>query len=226
MALSPLYQLPLFPLEKRCYDCGDRKPLSDFHRNRSTRDGYAAACKDCSRRTALERYHRNRDANIARMATYRDEHKEYFRERYALDPVKGRERARQWRRNNPNKAREIEKRYRAKNRAVIRAILRRSYAKHKTQRLIDLRNERARRRDAPGTFTHADLDAIYASQQGLCYYCGALLVKPIHIDHKTPISRGGTNWPDNLALSCAGCNLSKGAKTEAEFVAWRAAPSV
>lgn len=30
-----------------------------------------------------------------------------------------------------------------------------------------------------------------------------------HVDHIIPLSRNGTNWPDNLALACQLCNLSK-----------------
>lgn len=34
--------------EKRCCTCGETKPLSQFHRNRSKRDGLAERCKPCS----------------------------------------------------------------------------------------------------------------------------------------------------------------------------------
>jgi len=52
----------------------------------------------------------------------------------------------------------------------------------------------------------------------VCYYCNVSLEpEEVHIEHKTPVARGGTNSKKNLALSCARCNLSKGKKTEAEF---------
>ncbi len=51
-----------------------------------------------------------------------------------------------------------------------------------------------------------------------CRYCGAALdADNWHLEHLTPLVRGGSNRLDNLGLSCAGCNLSKGALTEAEF---------
>lgn len=51
-----------------------------------------------------------------------------------------------------------------------------------------------------------------------CYYCSTVLLpEQAHIEHKTPVSRGGTNSRANLVLACAACNLSKGRKTEAEF---------
>jgi 5-methylcytosine-specific restriction endonuclease McrA len=53
--------------------------------------------------------------------------------------------------------------------------------------------------------------------QGKCAYCGKECVDVYHIDHKLPLSRGGGNNFDNLALSCPHCNLSKNAKTDIEF---------
>lgn len=33
-----------------------------------------------------------------------------------------------------------------------------------------------------------------------------------HIDHITPLKLGGSNWPRNLQLLCASCNIIKNAK--------------
>jgi len=48
-----------FPIEdgvrtKRCPACKTRKPLDQFPKNRSTRDGYAAYCKPCHNRQGRE----------------------------------------------------------------------------------------------------------------------------------------------------------------------------
>ena len=51
-----------------------------------------------------------------------------------------------------------------------------------------------------------------------CYYCGAKISSSAsHLEHKTPISRGGDNRRSNLVIACASCNLKKGTKTEEEF---------
>lgn len=53
----------------------------------------------------------------------------------------------------------------------------------------------------------------------ICLYCEKRIpVGESHLEHKRPISRGGTNDRGNLALSCASCNLRKGRKTHEEFV--------
>jgi hypothetical protein len=73
-----------------------------------------------------------------------------------------------------------------------------------------------------GSYTVEELNQLWHEQRGFCYYCGELLYKTLnsvyHIEHKTPLSRGGTNDISNIVLSCAECNLRKGTKTDKEFL--------
>ena len=51
-----------------------------------------------------------------------------------------------------------------------------------------------------------------------CYLC----LEPIifgndHLEHKIPLSRGGTNKRYNLDVSCKGCNCKKSTRTETEY---------
>jgi len=43
-----------------------------------------------------------------------------------------------------------------------------------------------------------------------------------HVDHKTPLTRGGNNSPENLCCACPSCNFRKGTKTAEEFIELRA----
>jgi 5-methylcytosine-specific restriction endonuclease McrA len=54
-----------------------------------------------------------------------------------------------------------------------------------------------------------------------CVYCGIKVCRavPPTIDHKIPLSRGGTNVLDNLTIACRSCNARKGTKTYLEFQA-------
>jgi 5-methylcytosine-specific restriction endonuclease McrA len=54
-----------------------------------------------------------------------------------------------------------------------------------------------------------------------CHYCGKKTPIPhVHLDHKKPVSKGGTNSKQNTVLACAPCNLSKGAKYATSFERW------
>lgn len=84
---------------------------------------------------------------------------------------------------------------------------------------------RARMMNVEGSHSARDLQALYEDQDGQCAYCGIRLfwdvLGDIHADHIVPVSRGGTNNPDNLALACADCNLGKGNSTLPEWIARR-----
>ena len=55
-----------------------------------------------------------------------------------------------------------------------------------------------------------------------CQYCGVELspAGSWHVDHRVPVSRGGSDDPDNLALACTLDNLRKGDLTEPEYRDW------
>ena len=58
----------------------------------------------------------------------------------------------------------------------------------------------------------------YHSQCLTCYYCKCdLIPKVVHMDHRFPTSRGGSDDIKNLVLTCAECNLTKNDMTEKEF---------
>lgn len=66
-------------------------------------------------------------------------------------------------------------------------------------------------------------------QTTVCYYCGVGLCRTrlryhpckVTMDHKVPISRGGTNDVGNLVAACLDCNIYKGSSTAEEFFARR-----
>lgn len=76
---------------------------------------------------------------------------------------------------------------------------------------------RARKYAAKGSHTINDLKILFNKQKAKCC-CGATLSKGYTVDHKNPLSRGGSNWPRNLQLLCRSCNSSKGNKTMREWV--------
>jgi len=81
------------------------------------------------------------------------------------------------------------------------------------------REYRARKLNAPGTHTSADIRALYFEQKGCCALCELPFLdeKTFHVDHWKPLSKGGSNDKSNLKLLHPKCNLSKGAKLPEEF---------
>lgn len=128
-------------------------------------------------------------------------------------------------------------RYRNKHREVLNAKSREYVIKYPERRRITTHNyrkskpemdmihchtRRARIKGNGGTYTFRELNEQFERQEGFCYYCGDLLYasfdSAVHVDHMTPLSRGGTNYIENIALSCSRCNMKKGAQTAEEFL--------
>jgi 5-methylcytosine-specific restriction endonuclease McrA len=74
---------------------------------------------------------------------------------------------------------------------------------------------------AEGSYSDADIERIRQLLENRCFFCDRELGGGGEVEHLTPISRGGSNYPDNLTLSCSKCNKEKTNKTLAEYVAWR-----
>jgi 5-methylcytosine-specific restriction endonuclease McrA len=77
---------------------------------------------------------------------------------------------------------------------------------------VQKRNNKAKRKKAVGRHTVGDIVKILKRQDGRCVYCKTDIKKRYHVDHIIPLTRGGTNWPDNLQLLCPSCNLRKSSK--------------
>ena len=95
------------------------------------------------------------------------------------------------------------------------------------------RRYRALKNRAPSPhFTEAEFVEKCELLGGVCIYCGES--KPLTADHNIPLSRREL-WPvsprsvddiTNIVPACQSCNGSKGDKTAAEYIAWRAAQNL
>lgn len=60
------------------------------------------------------------------------------------------------------------------------------------------------------SFTKEERIKIYRKTKGHCYLCGDFVdFDSYEIEHKVPLSKGGTNDLSNLFCSCHTCNLIK-----------------
>lgn len=67
------------------------------------------------------------------------------------------------------------------------------------------------RKAARVTIKASTRQQIFSRDGGVCVHCsGKIHANELwHVDHLVPLSKGGSNEIDNLALSCVRCNLEK-----------------
>ena len=110
-----------------------------------------------------------------------------------------------------------QRRARARNREARREQARKDREGDPERYRNYCRNARARRAAAEGSFTCEDLASIRRSQNDRCVYCSSVLNGAGEVDHIVAISKGGSNWPSNIQLTCRGCNRRKHSKSSDEF---------
>lgn len=203
---------------RTCKRCGCTKPLdAAFFYRESPRpggpnaSGFRYGCKVCAQAARSAKRRANLEDHRAKERRWesQDHTKERRRAYRQLNRRIYREACRKWRESNPGKQSESVRNYIKAN-------------PHK-KREFD-RTYRARKMGAEHEpYTAADINAMWHEQGGLCYYCKVPVFGRYHIDHKTPLSRGGADALYNLCVSCPFCNNSKKDKNEAEYLAYMAA---
>lgn len=118
---------------------------------------------------------------------------------YADNKARNYANSRQFKVGNPERTRELHKRERNTPTGKAR------------QRVHNL-TRKARKKNAEGTFTPADVSAMLLKQKGCCNLCGCSILFKYHIDHIVALVNSGSNWPTNLQLLCPTCNMRKGAR--------------
>lgn len=196
---------------KFCTKCKQFVPLDEFQRDSSKKDGRYSSCKECNRE-AREKYNN----------AHRKEAIERVRAWVIKNPEKKRRNAKKWRDNNKEKHRECCKRWVENNSERIKENSRRWASENKDRRREQVRkwrkenpeknNQNTRRRHARekgalGSHTAQEWEEKKADYGGLCAYCG----KPGKMteDHVVPLSRGGSDYIENILPACLSCNSAK-----------------
>lgn len=123
-----------------------------------------------------------------------------------------------WREANKDRLVEQTKAWREANKERLVAVHKAYYEANKLAFVAYAAKRRAHKRNAEGAYKASDIAAIFSAQKAKCAYCRTSLRKiGYHIDHIVPLSKGGTNWPRNLQLTCETCNLSKRALHPVEY---------
>lgn len=222
---------------KTCPTCETMKPVFDFLENKRSKDGLQSKCESCTvlhrarqaryRKTRKGRLAKNRDNNknsknwkvsqdsrrklriqllykspypilLSIIKICERAHRQYSGYKVELHPDSIKRRAEDKRRAE-GKARAGRWKRRYHNDPVFKA-----------KEQDRLRNKKARRRGAKGSFTSQEFYDLCNEYGNRCLRCNAQ--GPLTRDHVVPLSKGGTNYLSNIQPLCSTCNISKGAK--------------
>jgi len=201
-------------MKKTCSKCRQEKPETEFAKSRSEKDSLYRYCRSCWSQIRKKSYLKNKAKEL--------------------------ERNKEWSMQNKQRHRQLVHQYWENNKEKLKAGAQTCYVLNRDKRQQQIRQwkldnpirwrilcgvhahkRRSRNGAAEGCYSPEDIQALLSEQNGLCNGCAADITQTFHVDHIVPISRGGSNWPDNLQLLCRSCNCSKGAKLPEEWLEWR-----
>lgn len=226
------------PGYKFCTICKEEKPATReyFSPGQRMKSGLRSQCKSCVAQETMEKRRldwdaylerereqrrKNRDKinrrNRERAAQNRDAINAKARKRYHDNRERELKRAKDWQAANPEKVKQSKKKYIAANPDKPVEWSRNRRKNNPMGVRADKVRRRARKANAEGSHTAEDRKRIIETQKNRCYYCGKKMDKDATIDHVIPLSRGGSNSPENLVAACKSCNSTKGAKLPHEW---------
>lgn len=123
---------------------------------------------------------------------------------------------RTYRESNPETCLVAQRAWREENPDLASAG-RRSWRTRNPEAMKVQRHRRRARQHAGGDLTTAEWLDVLEEFDHRCAYCQAQ--GELHMEHMTPLSRGGRHTKSNVVPACPSCNLSKGTKTIFEFLA-------
>jgi 5-methylcytosine-specific restriction endonuclease McrA len=230
----------IVPSPKRCTKCGVEKPATAeyFQTDKKRKSGFSSQCRVCRNELTIRWRENNPDKVRNYSAKYNDENREVIRAKASAYAKANRpllrERERESYRRNPETKKRNKKAYRERHAEEIRQRSREDYKrnseKRKTTVKLYRRTEQGRLvkkvsnhkrklqlKENGGAFTVQEIINLYLSQKAKCWYCSKSIKDNYHIEHRIPISRGGSNDISNIVLSCPECNLQKGNKLPHEW---------
>lgn len=189
---------------KICCKCKQSKPLSEFFKNASRKDGIHPACKSCNlserqryvanNHEKVKSYFRNRYESDTE---YRERQKDDAKTNWHLNAKERKAKHEEWKKQNPEYQTE---RYR-------------NDPEYRKRNLNYSRMRKALRKGAEAAEL-VDRQTIIERDNATCYICGngPLPDFEIHLDHVIPLSKGGPHTPDNVRVACVSCNCKKNGK--------------
>lgn len=189
---------------KACTKCGVVKPLEEFNRKKTKKDGRRAQCKQCQRSEGREYHVKNKDRVNKRTAEYyqnnKEKYLEYSRKWSSENPERSKARYLRYKHANLERCRERDEDYRLRNmdKDAARTAARRARKRQRTPPWLSEAH-------------FAQINAFYSEATRLQKETG---VKH-HVDHIVPLKGetvSGLHVPWNLQVIPAKDNLTKSNK--------------
>jgi len=172
----------MFIQNKVCKSCGITKSIGDFSKNSNgMKDGHLNQCKKCV---------------IVRLKKWKENNQLLVKERRKKEYVKNKDyyikSAVVWGKNNKEK----------------RIVSKSKWVKKNRKKLCHYSKIRSyREKGAVGSHSEEEWDNLVINFRGKCAYCNKN--KGNTRDHVIPISKGGSNYIENILPACTSCNSSK-----------------
>lgn len=198
-----------------------------YYENNRKRAAHLQKQRQISNRESISEYQRryrkeNKEAIKEYNRKYAEDNREAIRQQKRAyreaNAIREAERNRRYREENKEALSEKRRRYRESNKDAIAEANRRWCKENPEARRRGQYKYYARKKNAEHEpYTDADLNQLWHDQGGRCAYCKTPLFSDYHRDHVIPLSRGGADKLENIALACPPCNIRKGARPADEF---------
>jgi 5-methylcytosine-specific restriction endonuclease McrA len=179
---------------KKCSRCGIWKPLEEFDKHFLRRRSECIVCR-------RKYYVAHREEILAKMRLYKEQYPDKVRQTEAQ-------------RRQKEERKEYQRRYREANAERLREYDRRYNRERSEIKAAHSHNRRTRKKQAEGTFTAEEWEALKQQYHYSCLCCGKqepeIRLEP---DHVVPLAKGGSNWIANIQPLCKRCNDRKKTNT-------------
>jgi 5-methylcytosine-specific restriction endonuclease McrA len=199
------------------------KDLSEFTNNKSAPDGKQHNCRGCESERNKKRYQENLEHSRELKRNQSRKNPDYNHKRHRKWNLKNRERrlkqTKEYHEKDTERWRLYHKKWDSDNKEKYLARQKRfrQTEKGKLTNKQRCHNRQARIRGAEGNHTYKEWENIKKENGYICVHCGKKEPEiKLTRDHIIPISKGGTNYIENIQPLCGACNSKKHNKLESE----------
>ena len=189
---------------KTCTKCGEEKPLADFTRDKSKRDGRRPSCRGCRASQRAESADRWRKYSAAYYAEHREQVIADNAEYRAANGAEIHARRAAWRAENPDKVRESNASFYARNQDEQRERARAWAIANPHTSWESGYRVRARKHGHEPVVESFTRDDVIDRYGDACAHCGGPFEELDH--YPVPVALGGPHSLDNAVPSCMPCN--------------------